>query len=166
MKTFGILILAIIPFLLSLRMGETIRLKQKRQKAFRELLSHIHFQIDNFNREQGEIFTRFDNAVLKETEFFLELERRVKSAPLGAFGAAWEAYGSEFSFDPAVHEVLSRLATYFGMQERIAQLEELERCIKLLEKNSENSKAECENRIKILRMTGLTAGLGILILLL
>lgn len=166
MKTFGILMIALIPFFLSIRMGEAIRLKEKRQRAFLELLSHVHFQIENFNRDQGEIFARFENAVLRETEFFCELNRRVKAAPLGAFGAVWEAYGSEFSFDPPINEVLSRLAKHFGMLERIAQLEELEHSIEILEKNSEKGKTECENQIKILRTTGLTAGLGILILLL
>lgn len=166
MKTFGILMIALIPLFLSIRMGEAIRLKEKRQRAFLKFLSHVHFQIENFNRDQGEIFARFENGVLKETEFFSELERRVKTAPLGAFGAAWEAYGSEFSFEAPIHEVLSRLAKHFGLLERIAQLEELEHSIKLLETNLEKGKKECENQIKILRTTGLTAGLGILILLL
>ena len=166
MKLAGIFFLSVLPFILTFRMGENVRTGEKRRKAFLDLLSHIHFQIENFNRNQKEIFSRFENDILRSTEFYHALEEEIERKPCGAFGAVWDKYGAEFDFDPQTSEILDRFAKHFGLQEKNAKLAELERAIKLLEKKSEHSKTECENRIKILRMTGLTAGLGILIILL
>lgn len=166
MKLAGIFFLSVLPLILTFRMGEDIRLREKRRKAFLELLCHVHFQIENFNQIQKEIFNCFENDILRNTEFYRELEEQIAKNPCGAFGAVWENHASSFGFDSQVNEILDRLAKHFGLQEKNAQLEELERAIGLLEKKSEHSKTECENRIKILRMTGLTAGLGILIILL
>lgn len=166
MKLVGILFLSALPLVLTFRMGEDIRLREKRKKAFLDLLCHVQFQIENFNRIQKEIFNGFENNVLRNTEFYHALEEQIEKNPCGAFGAVWEKHASFFGFDPQTSEILDRLAKHFGLQEKNAQLEELERAIELLEKKAEHSKTECENRIKILRMTGLTAGLGILIILL
>ncbi|MBR7164655.1 MAG: hypothetical protein IKD18_00105 [Clostridia bacterium] len=62
-------------------------------------------------------------------------------------------------------ELLDSLAEHFGVCERQFQLRELERAIRLLEENGLKSRGECQNKIKILHITGLTAGLALLILL-
>ncbi len=165
MKTFGILLIAITPIIFTYRLGEDLRLKETRRAAFLALLSHIYFEIENFLRDQKEIFDRFENPILKKTRFFQILRERLASAPCGAFGTAWESCYSDFSFDMQCQEVLDHLAKHFGLLEKSAQLLELKRAIDLLEKKQSVSRAEMENKVKILRISGLTAGLGIFILL-
>lgn len=165
MKTFGILLLSVIPLLLSLRAGEEIRLASRQRSAFLKLLTQMRFQIENFSRDQKEIFNDFDSPVLRKTPFYEELQNRLETEASGAFGYAWKRYGEQFSFDPESRELLDRLAEHFGFLEKEAQLFELGCVINHLEKNESGRKAECENKIKILRISGLTAGLGIFILL-
>ncbi len=165
MKTFGILLLSAIPILLSLRAGEELRRALRLRSEFLKLLSHVRFQIENFSTDQKEIFLKFDSPVLRKTPFYECLQNRLETMASGAFGFAWSEYGEDFSFDPKSRELLDRFARLFGFLEKQTQLSELSRVIGHLEKDETTRKAECENKIKILRITGLTAGLGIFILL-
>ena len=165
MKIFGILLLSLIPLILSLRGGEEIRLAAKRRSAFLALLLQMKFQIENFSRDQKEIFLNFDSQVLRKTPFYVELQSRLATAANGAFGFAWKKHGEAFSFDSESRDLLDRFAEHFGFLEKQAQLSELDRVISHLEKNESLRKAECENKVKILRISGVTAGLGIFILL-
>lgn len=165
MKAAGALILAVIPVVLFYRWGEELRLKEKQRKAFFKLLVHIRFQIENFSRDQKEIFKRFSDPVLERTDFFNALKQELERRACGAFGEVWRKHGADFGFDASTAELLDPLAEHFGLQEKNAQLAELGRAIELLEKTEKARNAECENKIKILRISGLTAGLGILILL-
>ncbi len=165
MKLFGILLLSLIPLLLSLRGGEEIRLEAKRRSAFLALLLQMRFQIENFSRDQKEIFQIFDSQVLRKTPFYEELLKRLETTASGAFGFAWEKHGEAFAFDLESRELLDRFAEHFGLLEKMAQLSELDCVISHLEKNESKRKAECENKVKILRISGLVAGLGIFILL-
>lgn len=166
MKTAGVFVLSLIPLILSFKMGTELRQKMNRQKAFFEFLSYVYFQIENFNRNQKEIIKGFDHKVFRETNFFITLQEQIDENTCSAFRSAWETFGEEFGFDSATEELLTRLANHFGLQERVSQLQELDGAVKLLEKKLEQSQSDFENKIKILRMSGITAGLGILILLL
>ncbi|MBQ3076017.1 MAG: stage III sporulation protein AB [Clostridia bacterium] len=165
MRMTGILLLALVPTILSFRLGEEIRRKEKLRNAFCDFLCHIHFQINNFLRDQEEIYSRFDNAFFRETDFFLELENRLSENSCGAFGFAWERHSEDFSFDRETGEILDRLAKNFGLLEKETQLAQLSEAISLLKQKKAEHQSECNNKIKILRISGLTAGLGILILL-
>ncbi|MBE6713246.1 MAG: hypothetical protein E7580_06980 [Ruminococcaceae bacterium] len=165
MKLAGILFLSLIPILFSFRLGEELRRKQKLRKAFLEFLSHFHFQIENFLRDQAEIVSCFDHSLFCKTPFFAELEKQIRENPCGAFARTWKRHGEDFGFDAETFQLLSQLAEHFGFQEKNAQLAELSRAVEVLEKRENDGEKECENKIKILRISGLTAGLGILILL-
>lgn len=165
MKILGLVFLSAIPVFLSLRAGEETRNMMRQRSAFLKLLLWMHFQIENFSRDQKEIFFSFDSPVLRKTSFYGTLQNRLEANPLGAFGFAWKNCGESFSFEPKSKELIDKLAEHFGLLEKTAQLSELNTVIKQLEKNEEKDIAECENKIKILRISGLTAGLGIFILL-
>ena len=79
MKAAGALILSVIPVVLFYRWGEELRLKEKQRKAFFKLLVHIRFQIENFSRDQKEIFKRFSDPVLERTDFFTALEKELEN---------------------------------------------------------------------------------------
>lgn len=165
MKTIGILLLSAIPFLLSFRAGEELRQRMRWRSAFLKLLTHMQFQIQNFSRDQKEIFDGFDSPVLRKTPFFEELQDRLSTRVSGAFGYAWKKHGPAFDFDGESRELLDRFAEHFGFLEKQAQLSELDGVIRHLEKKDAADGTECLNKIKILRITGMTAGLGIFILL-
>ncbi len=164
MKLFGVALLSLIPVILSFRVGEELRIKEKRKRAFLKLLCHIHFQIENFLKDQREIFGGFDDPILTKTDFYQELQRQLEEKPCGALGYAWQLYGEDFSFDAQSRQILDELAKHFGFLEKKAQLAQLSRGIDFLEKQEASRKTEWENKIKILRISGVTAGLGILIL--
>lgn len=165
MKTIGIILLMSLPVILSFRRAEEIKQKEKMRKAFCQMLTRVHFQIENFSTPQGEIFRGIQIPVLEKTDFFQTLLRLLDSSPCGALAAAWREYGSDFDYDSQTKELLDSLAEHFGVCERQFQLRELERAIRLLEENGLKSRGECQNKIKILHITGLTAGLALLILL-
>jgi stage III sporulation protein AB len=165
MKLLGIAFLSLIPLLLSFRAGEELRGTARRREAFLKLLLRMHFQIENFSRDQKEIFDGFDSAILRKTPFYEDLLRELKRAPSGAFACAWKRHGELFAFDTESRELLDVFADHFGFLEKRAQLSELGSVIRHLEKKEAIRKAEWENKAKILRISGITAGLGIFILL-
>ena len=165
MRILGILLISAIPLVLTFRAGEEIKKRMRWRSAFLKLLSHIHFQIENFSRDQKEIFTSFDSPVLQSTPFYAELQKRLEQTASGAFGYAWKLYGEKFSFDAESRELIDPLAEHFGFLEKKAQLSQLSCTIDHLKTNETKDVAECENKTKILRISGLTAALGIFILL-
>jgi len=165
MKVFGLLLLALIPALLTFRLSEEVRMKEKRRQGFLALLIHMHFQIENFLADQKEIFQDFSHPILTKSDFYKTLSEEVDRSPCGAFARAWETHRDDFSFPGNANDLLEHLAEHFGFLEKNSQLAELSRAIAILEDIGEKSKTESENKIKILRVSGLTAGLGILILL-
>lgn len=165
MRLFGILLLSVVPIIFSIRAGEEVRKTEKKKEAMTNLLCTLHFQIENFLKDQREIFANYEDPLLKNTSFYKELEQRLEKNPCGAFQYAWKLHGKEFAFDAQTNELLSEIANHFGFLEKKAQLEQLAHGIAQLEKTEPTRKAECENKIKILRMSGITAGLGLFILL-
>ena len=166
MKLVGIFILSLIPVILSFRWSGELRQKQKLRKAFGEFLAHVHFQIENFLREQKEILSHYENPVLEKSAFYQEYRCRLSKTPCDAFDYAWKKHGKDFGFDGECEEILGALAQHFGLQEKGAQLAELKHALSLLEPAEAKDKKECENKVKILHVSGITAGLGIMILLL
>ena len=164
MKALGIGLLSLLPVIFTFRICEEMRLKEKNKWALLSLLQHMHFQIENFLTDQSLIFMQFENQILEKSEFWHDLLQELSDNPCGAFGRAWKNHGEEFPFPVQIREILDHLASNFGFLEKNAQLAELERAIKELEEEAPHSKTECENKIKILRMSGITAGIGILIL--
>ena len=165
MKLIGITFFSLIPLLLSYRVGEELRRTVSRREAFLKLLLRLQFQIENFSRDQKEIFQGFDSGILRKTPFYEDLLSELNRTPSGAFACAWKRHGALFAFDSESMELLDTFASHFGFLEKRAQLSELDSVIRHLEKKEAIRKAEWENKVKILRISGITAGLGIFILL-
>ena len=166
MKFFGILCLSMIPIRLSLSLCEDMKRKQNLRKNLLLFFQHILFEIENFNREQKIIFEKFENPILKKSGFLDELLDEVNSAPCGAFGRVMQKHLPSFGFSRQISDVLLTVGEHFGTQAKNRQIEELEELISLLKTENEKEKTETENKIRITRMVGLTAGIGILILML
>ena len=165
MRLLGIFLISAVPVLFCFWKGEEIRRKQKMRNGFLLFLEHTLFQIENFDRDQREIFLRFENADLEKAGFLPAIRSEVERDPCGAVGRIMDSFLSSFSFSSKGEEALAAFSAHFGMQAKATQLNELRRVIEILRKNGEKEKIETENKIKIVRMIGVTAGLGILILM-
>ncbi len=166
MKTAGLLLLSIVPILFSYFLGEEIRQKQNLRKNTVLFFQHILFQIENFNRDQKEIFFSFDNKVLEKAGFLPSLREEVESAPCGALGRIIKKHLPSFGFSPQMADLVQSTGDHFGTQGKESQINELYHTIDQLKKENEKEKTETENKIRISRMVGITVGIGIFILML
>ena len=166
MKFIGITCLSLIPIFFSLSLCEDMRRKQNLRKNLLLFFQHVLFEIENFNREQKVIFEKFENPILKKSGFTDDLIKEVNTAPCGAFGRVMQRHLPSFGFSGQIISVLSAVGEHFGTQAKNRQTEELKEAIFLLKEESEKDRMETENKIRITRMVGITAGIGILILML
>ena len=165
MKMIGVALLSLVPILFGFFRANEIEQNQKRKTAFLKFLEEIHFQIKNFSKNQILLYENFENKVLEKDGFLEDLRLETKKAPWGAFERAVLEYLSILSCSNRARETLSDFAKRFGMQSKEAQLKDLEKMILIWEEEEKNEKMRVEGRAKVSRMTGLTAGLGIFILL-
>lgn len=165
MKLLGILCIGAVPLLFCFRQGEELRKKQKARDAFLLFLEYTLFQIENFDRDQREIFFGFENADLEKSLFLPSLRREVEKNPCGAMERVLPSHFTVFSFSPEAEEILRVFSAHFGMQAKMTQIIELKRAIQILRESGEKERKETEKKIKITRMIGVTACLGILILM-
>lgn len=165
MKFFALCLFALIPFLFSLWKVEELKEKMKLQEALLIFLEEICFQIKHFNRDQKEIFCLFQNKVLEKSAFLNELRKETEEKPLFAVKRTLEKHLPSFSFSEKCQDALLKFAENFGVQSKQRQLEELEETIEILSAEQTKEKPKTENKMKMIRTTGITAALGILILL-
>ena len=166
LKTFGLLFLSAVPVLFSFFLGEEIRQKQNMRKNLLLLFQHILFQIENFNRDQKDIFSSFENKDFEKSGFLSDLCNEVSLLPCGAFHRTVEKHLSSFGFSAPMQDLILTAAINFGTQGKESQIKELRNLVEILEKEYEKEKTETENKIRITRMVGLTIGIGIFILML
>ncbi len=166
MKTLGLLFLSAVPVLFSFFLGEEMRQKQNMRKSFALFIQHILFEIENFNRDQREIFQSFENKALEKSGFLISLREEVERSPCGALFRAVEQHLPSFGFSLPMEEVIKSCAEHFGTQGKESQIRELFDLSEALGKDFEKEKTETENKIRITRMVGLTVGIGIFILML
>ncbi len=166
MRITGLLLLSATPILFFFFLSEEIRKKAKKRKRFTLFLEHILFEIENFNRDQREIFEKYEDPLLEKELFLSDLREEVKKAPCGALGKTIENHLSSFGFSGQINEGILLFGKHFGMQAKNTQLKEISDLIQLLKKDNEKEKTETENKVRTTRMIGVTAGIGILILML
>ena len=166
MKFCGLVFLALIPTLYGFWKGEELRRELNLSKALLIFIEHILFQIENFSRDQMEIYNLFENRFLEKSGFLPHLRNETKSAPLLALNRTIDEHINDFYLTPKARECLLSFTAHFGTQSKEKQLGEGEKTVKILEKEFSTSEKTVLDKIKLGRVTGAAAGLGILILLL
>lgn len=166
MKTVGLIFLSAVPILFSFFLGEEMRQKENLRKNLPIFFRHIIFEIENFNRDQKEIFQSFENRALEKCGFLPELCKEVEESPCGALYRSMEKHLPSFGFSVQIYDLILGVSERFGTQGKESQVKELSALAETLEKNYEKEKTETENKIRITRMVGLTVGIGIFILML
>lgn len=164
MKFFALLLLSLIPCLIGFWKGEETREKMKMRKAFLSFLEEILFQIRHFNRDQKEIFFSFENIVLEKSGFLTDLRNETDENPMGSLHRTVQFHLPSFSFSKRAQESILLFTRHFGIQSRERQLEELHDTFDILQKELDQEKTQTENKIKIMRISGIATGLGFLIL--
>lgn len=165
MKSIGIFFLSLIPILAGFFRGAGLEKNEKAKDALIHFLEEIRFQIFNFNRTQIEIYENYEDKMLEEAGFLPYLREETEREPWGALKRAMEDYLESVSFSPRSQEMLFSFSARFGMCSKSAQLSDLEKTLLCLHEERKKEAEMMKNRAKIARMTGLTAGLGIFILL-
>ncbi len=165
MKLLGTTFLSIVPLLFFYFQGEDVKKRALLRASLLDLILHMEFQIRHFSREQEQIFSDFEGKPLEQIGFLPDLREESKREPCGAFDRTLRSYLPSFSFDPTCEKTLLALSEHFGMQGKESQLAEISQTHRILSETAEKEKVNVENRIKILRMIGLTAGIGIWILM-
>lgn len=165
MKSIGVFLLALIPILAGFFRARALEKNEKRKGALLLFFDEIYFQIYNFNRSQAQIYQNFENKILEEEGFLPSLREEAEREPWGALRRVIEDYLGSVSFSPRAHQAILDFGERFGMQSKSAQLSDLDQTLKCLREEEKKDAETIKNRIKIARMTGLTAGIGIFILL-
>lgn len=165
MRLFGIGLVAAVPLLFFHWQAMEIRKALRWRKGLLLLIRAMEFQIQHFDREQTEIFSAFGDKALEDLGFLPALRLETKRAPCGAFGRVMADFLPKFSYSAETGEVLLALGEHFGLQAKQDQLRELSEVADLLDGEREQELSDVQNRIKILEMVGLSASLGIWILL-
>jgi len=165
MKTAGLICFASALTLMGYFHGEKIRKTMICMEELFRLIQHIRFEIEVFSREQGEIFRKFQSDFLERCGFLEQLIRETENNPTGSLFRSLDSFLSRFPILPRWKEELLHWAESFGMRSRTKELEETERLELFLEKSLQTEREEMKNRIRLSGILGLTAGIGILILL-
>jgi stage III sporulation protein AB len=165
MKSIGVCLISLIPILAGFLHAAAMEKNEKRKAALIEFLDEIRFQIFNYDRSQSEIYENFENKFLEQDGFLPNLREEAKSKPWGAFERALKVFLESTSFSPRAALSLKDFAKRFGMQSKAAQISDLEETLNCLREEEKKEADGIRNRAKIARMTGLTTGLGIFILL-
>ena len=165
MKVLGLILLALIPTSIGFYRGEELRKILKIQRGFLQLFREIEEQISLFTREQQEIFTKFQNKSLEDIGFLSHLREEVKKEPCGAIHRSIRAFNLEKYYGETQREYIYLVCERFGMLSREAQLQDLNKLILLLSKEEDTAKEITDGKIRIARTVGMTAGLGLIILL-
>jgi len=166
MRALGLFLLALIPALTGFFRGERLRREERTLEAVLSFLRHIRFQIEVFSREQEKIFTSFENPLLEKSGFLPRLRELTEKDPCGALKYALAESLSEWKMGINEEKGLLDFAESFGSISRERQLEECDRAISLISEAVGARKKDLPAQIKLARMIGAAAGLGMLILLL
>lgn len=166
MKFFGLLLISLIPALFGFGKGEELRKKRKLSLSFLSFLEDVSFQIRHFNRDQKEIYSSFQNQALTQSGFLPDLLEETAENPLGALDRTVRNHLSDFLFSQKARDGILLFSGHFGTQSKERQLDDMKTLILILEKELNAQEKTVADKIKMMRVTGVCAGLGILILLL
>ncbi len=165
MKMIGLILLALVPTVIGFYRGEELRKILKIQMGFLQFFREIEQQISLFSREQQEIFANFQNKSLEDIGFLSHLREEVRKEPCGAIHRVIHAFPLEKYFGETQRDYIYLVCERFGMLSREAQLQDLSKLILLLSKEEDTAKEITDGKIRIARTVGMTAGLGLIILL-
>ena len=165
MRLFSAILLALIPIYLGAKRKATLLQEGRIKAALLKLAEGIHFEIEAFSRPQNQIFSRFEDTTLEKIGFLPRLRDEVDRDPCGAFSRTLDFFHGERLFSPLEEEAWRDFALRFGMQSKIAQLEDLKKLLRILEKEEEKAKEKRASDAALAWTVGLCAGIGLFILI-
>jgi len=166
LKLLGLIFLVAASSLAGYFRGEE---KRKAYLFLREMLRffrHVHFEIETFMRTQEEIYQRFSSAFLERCGFLPLLREEVKKDPAGALDRCLKEITPTVSLSPLFTEPIYAYSENFGYRSRETELGECAKLILWLEMTEREEKIKTEQAVRLCRTVGITAGIGILIILL
>ena len=166
MKLFGLVFISLVPALMGFWKGENIKQKRNQALAFLLFLKEVDFQIRHFNREQKEIYASFQNPALTKSGFLPQLLEETNENPVGALDRTVRSHLPDFLLSQKMEDAILLFSRNFGTQSKERQLMETQNTIEILQKELQGEEKKVKDKIKMMRVTGICAGLWILILLL
>lgn len=165
MKNIGLFFLALVPIALGFFKAEELRRAEKTKKALIDFFQTSRTQIDLYRREQNILFFDYKNPLLEKLGFLPLLREEVEKKPCLALKRALDASMNHFFLNEAEISALTEFSENFGMQSHTSQLTDFDKLIFVLNEEYEKFRKDLYGKIKLNRTIGITAGLGIYILL-
>ena len=165
MKTAGLFFLAASFALGGYFHGEEIRKAKLCMEELFRLIQHVRFEIEVFSRDQGGIYQKFSSPFFTRCGFLPLLIRETDLNPTGALYRCLRDFLPQFRLPNRWSEEILNWSESFGMRSRQKELEETGQLVIFLEKSLKEERENMKNRIRLSRTLGLTAGIGIFILL-
>ncbi len=165
MKNMGLLLLALVPTVFGFFKGEELGRTGKIKKALIAFFQTARTQIRLYRREQKALFSDYEDTLLEKIGFLPLLREEVKKDPCLALSRAVDASTKSLMLSAAESKALSEFSKNFGMQSQASQLEDFDKLLSVLNEENEKFQEDLQSRIKLNRTIGITAGLGIYILL-
>ena len=165
MKNIGLLLLALVPTVFGFFKGEELGRTARIKKALIAFFQTAQTQIKLYRREQKSLFLNYEDKLLEKIGFLPLLREEVEKNPCLALNRALDASCNRLSLSAAESNALTEFSNNFGMQSQASQLADFDKLLSVLNEENEKFRKDLQGRIKLNRTIGITAGLGIYILL-
>lgn len=162
-RLFALAFFALIPSLIGFWHGEKLRKEVSVLGAVSLFLAEIEKKIELFSATPENIFTKFENSVLEKNLFLPSLRKEVTQKPVGAMKRALEEV--DLGLQKKDREVLFQFSEDFGMLSRERQLEKCENTFLYFSDREKEEAASLPEKLRLSRAIGISAGAGLLILL-
>jgi len=165
MKNIGLILLAVVPMIFGFFKGEELRRTAKIKQALLVFFQTARTQIALYRREQKMLFCEYEDPLLEKIGFLPLLREEVEKDPCLALNRAVESSMDCFSLSSAETKAIKEFSENFGMQSHQSQITDFDKLLPLLKEENEKYEKDLQGKIKLNRTIGITAGLGIYIML-
>ncbi|MBR4287915.1 MAG: hypothetical protein IKT50_00595 [Clostridia bacterium] len=165
MKSIGLIFLSLVPMAIGFFKGEELGRAGKIKKALIDFFQTARTQVALYRREQKDIFFDYEDKNLEKAGFLPLLREEIQKDPCLALKRAMDSSLNTLNLSAIESKALTEFSENFGMQSHASQLTDFDKVLSVLNEEYERFEKDLQGKIKLNRTIGITAGLGIYILL-